>query len=146
MMEKDKKKIVSMRISETDHIKIKRIALRMKVNESDVFRFALKVALHKLSPLHDSKKSGKDVLPAFIEIGRELTSFFELDADRIDAIINDGVLIKDALIDREDIELLAMAASSAQVLLSKLKSYPRPEESPSDPIYHLREYLYEKYL
>lgn len=145
-MEKDKKKIVSMRISETDHIKIKRIAVRMKVNESDIFRFALKVALHKLSPLHDAKKKGKEILPAFIEIGRELTSFFELDADRIDAIINDGVLIKDALIDREDIELLAMTAMHEHMLLSKLKAHPRPEDAPNDPFHRLREYLYEKYL
>lgn len=145
-MEKDKKKIVSMRISETDHVKIKRIAVRMKVNESDIIRFALKVALHKLSPLHDAKKRGKEILPAFIEIGRELTSFFELDADQIDAIINDGVLIKDALIDREDIELLAMTVMHEHILLSKLKAHPRSEDSPGDTLHHLRNYLYEKYL
>jgi hypothetical protein len=145
-MEKDKKKIVSMRISETDHVKIKRIAIRMRVKESDVFRFALKVALHKLSPLHDARKNGKDVLPAFIEIGKELTKFFELDADRLDAIINDGVVVKEGLIDRQDIELLAMSANHELYMLSKLREHFQSAISPADPLYQLREYLYGKYL
>ena len=145
-MEKDKKKIVSMRISETDHAKIKRIALRMRVKEADVFRFALKVTLHKLSPLHDARKNGKEVLPAFIEIGKELTHFFELDADRIDAIINDGVIVKEGLIDRQDIELLAMSANHELYMLSKLREMFQSALSPADPLYQLREYLYGKYL
>lgn len=145
-MEKDRKKIVSMRISEADHTKIKRIASRMKVNESDVFRFALKVTLHKLSPLHDVRKNGREILPAFIEIGKELTHFFELDADRLDAIINDGVIIKEGLIERQDIELLAMTASHDLYMLSKLREQFQSELLPADPIYQLREYLYGKYL
>ncbi len=145
-MEKDKKKIVSMRISESDHVKIKRIAIRMRVKEADVFRFALKVTLHKLSPLHDIRKNGKEVLPAFIEIGKELTRFFELDADRLDAIINDGVIVKEGLIDRHDIELLAMTASHDLYILSKLREQFITELLPADPIYQLREYLYGKYL
>ncbi|MBI3560667.1 MAG: hypothetical protein HY080_02975 [Gammaproteobacteria bacterium] len=145
-MEKDRKKIISMRISEMDHAKIKRIASRMKVNDSDVFRFAIKVVLHKLTPLHDTRKNGKDVLPAFIEIGKELTHFFELDADRLDSIINDGVMIKEGLIERRDIELLAMTAGHDHYLLSKLREHFQSELSTSDPLYQLREYLYGKYL
>ena len=70
-----------MRISESDHLKIKRIANRLGVRDSDMYRYAIKTVLSKLSPLDHKNRSGSEVLPAFIECGKELSSFFNLDAE-----------------------------------------------------------------
>lgn len=144
----EKKKIISIRISDSDHEKIKRIASRIKVNESSIIRLALKVMLQRITPLHDTRKRGKDVLPAFMEFGKEMIHFFELDTERLDAIINDGVLDKDYLISRDDIELIAMAAANNdRYLLSLLREHADPESCViDDPQNQLREYLFEKYF
>ena len=78
-------------MSGSDIRKIKRLALRLGVHDSDIVRFAVKSMLARLEPLHDPEARGRSVLPVFVESGDELVRFFELDALRLDTIINDGL-------------------------------------------------------
>ncbi len=135
-----------MRISESDHLKIKRIASRLGVRDSDMYRYAIKTILTKLSPLDHKNRSGSEVLPAFIECGKELSSFFNLDAERLNSIINNGNENSAINVELHDIELIAMSALPDHFLQRKIQDLI--ETIPSNPSTDdvLSEYLYEKYL
>ena len=48
-----RKQAVSIRMSAADIRSVKRLAERLGVRDSDVIRFAVKVMLGRLAPLHD---------------------------------------------------------------------------------------------
>jgi hypothetical protein len=103
----DRKRAVSIRMSSSDIRKIKRLAERLGVRDSDVIRFAVKSVLAKLSPLDDPAVRGRNLVPVFVESGSELLRFFDLDAMRLDNIINDEAE-NERRVDHEDIQLIAM--------------------------------------
>jgi hypothetical protein len=128
--------------------KVKKLAQRLGVRDSDVIRFAVKCALSRLGPLNDPEVRGRNLVPVFVESGAELLRFFELDAARLDAIINDGA---DPLrrVEREDIALLAMTGAPepyAALMLSELNRDDRHREHPGELSDSVREYLYAKYM
>ena len=144
-------------MSGADVRKIKKLAARLGVHDSDVVRFAVKTMLARLEPLHDPEARGRSVLPVFFESGDELVRFFELDMPRLDTIINDGVETS-RRVDRDDVALIAMHATQppfAAIRLSEMYSAVngngertsavpgRPEAESMDS---LRRYLYEKYV
>ncbi len=137
---------VSFRVDKIDLDKIKAITKRMHTRESDVFRFAIKMTLDKLSLLCDENMKGVDVMPVFVDYGSDIASHFNLDSDRIEHIINYGIEDEESKVDSEDIGLLAMSAMPERYLSRKLKSLidePIEQNSVSDA---LREYLNKKYL
>ena len=141
-----KKQNVSVRMSESDLQRIKDIAQRMKVRDSDVFRFAIKNTLAKLTPLNDSQIRGKDLLPVFADCGAELTNYFDLDISRLEMIINAGVEDPQNLVDREDIELLAMVGIQEEYVYMRLKKLLQKNPDKKAVASVLREYLLEKYI
>ena len=145
-MAEDKKQNVSVRLNSTDITKIKDIAKRLHVRESDVIRFAIKATLVKLMPLHDESVNGSDLIPAFIECGAELTNYFELDANRLEDILNCGVTDPVKKVDCADIELLAMAGIKENYIYLKLKELASRQSSPMGPSALLKQHLYEKYI
>lgn len=145
-MVEDKKQNVSVRLNSTDITKIKDIAKRLHVRESDVIRFAIKATLAKLIPLHDESVNGSDLIPAFIECGAELTNYFDLDASRLEAILNQGVVDPANKVDSADIELLAMVGIKENYVYLKLKELASRQSSPMGPSALLRQHLYEKYI
>jgi hypothetical protein len=146
VMAEDKKQNVSVRLNVSDLAKIKEIAKRLQVRESDVFRFAIKATLTKLIPLHDKSVKGSDLVPAFIECGTELTSYFDLDAIRLENIFNEGIRDPAKRVDSDDIELLAMAGIKENYVYIKLKELASRQRSPMGPSALLRQHLYEKYI
>jgi len=144
-------------MSGADVRKIKKLATRLGVHDSDVVRFAVKTMLARLEPLHDPEARGRSVLPVFAESGDDLVRFFELDMPRLDTIINDGVEAG-RRVDRDDVALIAMHATQppfAAIKLSELYSNgaerPRAalhagENGSHDAVDSLRRYLYEKYV
>jgi Arc/MetJ-type ribon-helix-helix transcriptional regulator len=143
-----RKQAVSIRMNVADVRKVKRLAQRLGARDSDVIRFAVKLMLGKLAPLSDPDGRGRTLLPVFVESGAELLRFFELDAARLEAIINDGVEPLKR-VDREDIALLALSGGSqryAELRLSGLTRPDRVEPEPSEPSESLRAYLYDKYV
>ena len=145
-MIEDRKQNVSVRLNVSDLVKIKEIAKRLHVRESDVFRFAIKATLAKLIPLHDHSVKGSDLVPAFIECGAELTSYFDLDTVRLENIFNAGLDDLSKKVDSDDIELLAMAGIKENYVYMKLKELAARQCSPMGPSALLRQHLFEKYV
>jgi hypothetical protein len=131
-------------MSGADVRKIKKLASRLGVHDSDVVRFAVKTMLARLEPLHDPEARGRSVLPVFVESGDELVRFFELDMPRLDTIINDGAEIA-RRVDRDDVALIAMHATQPPFAAMKLSEMYAGEAAQVDASYSLRRYLYEKY-
>lgn len=128
--------------------KVKKLAARLGVRDSDVIRFAVKSMLAKLGPLYDSEVHGRNLVPVFVESGSELLRFFEIDAAKLETIINNGVEA-DRRVDRDDIALLALTSAQepyAALKLSELEQNERPRRGPAELLASLREYLYAKYV
>lgn len=142
----NKKQNISVRMSNADLQRIKEIAKRMQVRDSDVFRFAVKNTLAKLAPLSDVQARGKDLVPVFADSGSELTSYFELDSSRLEKIINAGVDDPEYRVAREDIKLLAMAGVQESYAYMRLNQILKKQSNFQAVSNGLREYLLDKYL
>jgi hypothetical protein len=135
-------------MNSADIRKIKRLAERIGVHDSDVIRFAIKNMLSQLGPLYDPENRGHSLVPVFVESGAELVRFFELDAMRLEAIINDGVEAGKR-VDRGDIALLALAGGGEQYAALMLTAAHHRDGHPSPPgegLSLVRRYFYDKYL
>lgn len=141
-----RKQGVSIRISTEDVEKIKRIARRLEVRDSDIIRYAIKGMLNRLSPLDVSGACGRNVLPVFIENGAELARTFGLDTTKLDRIINGDPADPGQAVSRKDIELLAMSGTADGYLRMRIREIIRPDSDSKDISAKLQEYLYEKYL
>jgi hypothetical protein len=128
--------------------KVKKLASRLGVRDSDVIRFAVKTMLARLGPLYDPEVHGRNLIPVFVESGTELLRFFDIDAARLEAIINNGVNAE-RRVDRDDIALLALTGAQepyAALKLSELEKIERPRRSAAELLESLRQYLYAKYV
>jgi hypothetical protein len=128
--------------------KVKRLASRLGVRDSDVIRFAVKNMLARLGPLYDPEVHGRNLVPVFVESGAELLRFFEIDASKLEAIINQGV-DPDRRVDRDDIALLALTGTQepyAALKLSELDRTERRRQTAAELSESLRQYLYAKYV
>jgi hypothetical protein len=135
-------------MNSTDVRKVKKVASRLGVRDSDVIRFAVKSMLAKLGPLYDPEAHGRNLVPVFVESGADLLRFFEIDAARLESIINGGVDIE-RRVDRDDIALLALTGSQepyAALKLSELDHTERRERTAAELSESLRQYLYAKYV
>ena len=99
-----RKQAVSIRMNAADVRKVKKLATRLGVRDSDVIRFAVKNMLARLGPLYDGEVHGRNLVPVFVESGAELLRFFDIDATRLEAIINNGVDVE-RRVDHDDIAL-----------------------------------------
>jgi hypothetical protein len=135
-------------MSAGDVRKVKKLATRIGARDSDVIRFAVKCMLARLGPLYDPDARGRSLVPVFVESGAELLRFFELDAVRLEAILNDGV-DAEKRIDRDDIALLALSGGQeayAALMLSGLNAQEHGRSSSGELSASLRQYLYDKYV
>jgi hypothetical protein len=156
-----RKKAVSLRLNVADIKRIKRISQRLGVRDSDVIRYAIKNLLFKLSPLSDPVVKGSSLVPLFLEGGAELVHHFDLDAQRLGSIINEGVE-GPQVVSIDDLHLIAMTGGMAEATAAANGTGTRPNggngavapvavppkvlphgERRSNP---MRRYLYDKYL
>lgn len=105
-----RKRAVSIRVSSTDVRKIKQIAERLGVRDSDVIRFAIKSMLGKMEPLHDPAMRGRSLVPMFLDSDQELFHQFDLDTVRLESILNEGVE-PESQVSREDVNLIALSGA-----------------------------------
>ena len=140
-----RKQAVSIRLSEGDLRNIKRMALRLSVRDCDIIRFAIKTMLNRIAPLCDDAIKGKNLVPVLVESGDELIRYFELDAYRLDKLINEQA-VGNTRVDRDDIALLAMSGLREQYLLMRMQSGTAVPNEPTGPVRSLRSYLYDKYV
>lgn len=144
-----RKKAVSIRLNAADVRKMKKLAQRLGVRESDVIRFAVKCMLARLGPLYDPDVRGRNLVPVFVEAGGDLLRFFELDSARLEAIVNEDVEPA-RRVDRGDLALLALTGAPepyAALMLSELSQTERSGRGDATELSSsLRQYLYDKYV
>jgi hypothetical protein len=140
-----RKQAVSIRLGESDLRNIKQIARRLGVRDSDIIRFAIKSMLQRISPLCDDGITGRNLVPVLVESGDELIRHFEVDAYRLERIINEKADENDR-VDREDIALLAMNGLREQYLLMRLNVNNGVPTETGVREHSLRAYLYDKYV
>jgi hypothetical protein len=143
-----RKQAVSIRMNAGDVRKVKKLAARLGVRDSDIIRFAVKNMLGRLGPLYDSEVHGRNLVPVFVESGVDLLRFFDIDALKLESIINNGVEAE-RRVDRDDIALLALTGAQepyAALKLSELNRSERRRQSPAELSESLRQYLYAKYV
>ncbi len=140
-----RKQAVSIRLGESDIRNIKRIANRLGVRDSDIIRFAIKSTLNRIAPLCDQAIRGRNLVPVLVESGDELIRYFELDAFRLESIINEQVE-QGRQVDRDDIALLAMSGLREEYLAMRLKDGDGAAGSATRHAHSLRGYLYDKYV
>ena len=145
-----RKQAISLRLSTGDIRRIKRLAQRLDVRDSDVVRFAIKTMFQRLGPLTDPNSKGRALVPVFVESGAEIVRHFDLDSAQLDAIINDGVDAREQ-VDTDDIQLMAMFGAQktyARLSLRRLNEGGSAAggESGEDSLGEsLRRLLYKKY-
>ena len=147
-MIESRKQAVSIRMNAADVRKVKKLAQRLGVRDSDVIRFAVKCMLGRLGPLYDPDARGRNLVPVFVESGAELLRFFELDATRLETIINEGV-DTGRRVDRDDIALLALTGAQepyAALMLRELNRDDGARSRVAELSESLRVYLYDKYV
>jgi len=140
-----RKQAVSIRLGEGDVRNIKRMAQRLGVRDSDIIRYAIKSMLTRISPLCDEAIRGRNLVPVLVESGDELIRYFELDAYRLDSIINERAE-GESRVDRDDIALLAMSGLREQYLVMRMKEGNVVPVEAVAPGRSLRNYLYDKYV
>ena len=144
-MVEQRKQAVSIRLGESDLRNIKRMAKRLGVRDSDIIRFAIKSTLNRIAPLGDPGIRGRNLVPVLVESGDELIRYFELDAYRLDSIINERVETG-RQVERDDIALIAMSGLREEYLAMRLTD---GNAAPADAAlqgHSLRGYLYDKYV
>lgn len=145
-MDESKKPLVSLRLCHADLERIEKIARRLRVRESEIIRFALRLTFAKLAPLLDENARGRDLIPIFVECGPELTCHFDLDPRTLDAIVNGALDDPRKRVDGEDIELISRLHIPGFHAHTKLKGLPKPDAGRRNFTDALRHYLYEKYV
>jgi hypothetical protein len=140
-----RKQAVSIRLGESDIRNIKRIAKRLGVRDSDIIRFAIKSTLNRIAPLCDPGIRGRNLVPVLVESGDELIRYFELDAFRLEKIINEDVG-EGRHVDPDDIALLAMSGLREEYLVMRMSDGAAHPADMAAQGRSLRRYLYDKYV
>jgi hypothetical protein len=140
----NRKQAVSIRLGRGDIRKVKKLAARLGVRDSDIIRFALKWVLNRLAPLCDPEVRGRNLVPVFVEAGSDLIPHFDLDAYRLESVINDGT-DADSRVAHDDVVLLAMSGTQQPYLKLRLGAV-NGNGSGNGVASTLRDYLYEKYV
>jgi hypothetical protein len=140
-----RKQAVSIRLGESDIRNIKRIARRLGVRDSDIIRFAIKSTLSRIAPLCDPGIKGRNLVPVLVESGDEMIRYFELDAFRLEGIINEQVE-EGSQVERDDIALLAMSGLREEYLVMRFKAAAGAGNDAALPTRSLPRYLYDKYV
>jgi hypothetical protein len=138
------KKNISVRLGVADLRRVKEIALRLGVKESEIFRYAVKALSTRLLPLLNRQLSGVPMLVALLESGEEMLSYFEFDAPHLDRLINGGIG-EEGQVAHEDIEMLAIGIINADYLASRISEKLAAHVEPAMAFEALRTYLFQKY-
>ena len=142
---------ISLRLSDAEKSKLKLVAERLDVRETDILRYAIEATLSRLGSLLDPDVGGVDLLPVFVETGSEMLRYFSIDSAQLESIVNAGVEEPDKRVEAKDLALLASASRNDPVAAVHLRamfhtSDHAEEESVAVLQQRFRDYLYQKYL
>ena len=148
-MQGNRKQAVSIRLGTADVRKMKQLAERLGVRDSDVIRFALKSTLNRLGGLCDPEIRGANLIPAIVEAGPDFIRYFDLDAVRLDAILNAGAEPA-RRVSHDDVALVSLAGSQPEYAMLRLNrpgaNGVRTVTGRQASVDALRQHLYDKYV
>ena len=125
------------------------IAGSIGVRDSDVIRFALKSTLNRLGGLCDPEIRGANLIPAIVEAGPDFIRYFDLDAVRLDAILNAGAEPA-RRVSHDDVALVSLAGSQPEYAMLRLNrpgaNGVRSVAGRQASVDALRQHLYDKYV
>lgn len=136
---------ISVRLRGSDIDKIKSIARRLDVSDSEIFRFGIRLALARLLPLLDDQACGFRVLPVFVENDAELVRHFDMDAMHLDRVINEHCNDPDTQVDPADLNLLTLHGLPSDYLRLRVQELTGEPVDNAAVWKALRTYLYRKY-
>jgi len=139
------KKNISVRLGVADLRRVKEIANRLDVRESEIFRYAVKSLSTRLLPLLNRQLCGVSMLVALLESGEELLRYFEFDTQQLYKLINVGVAEGQRRVDMEDIEMLAIAVINPDYLATQVSERIGYGVDPMLAFEALKQYLFGKY-
>jgi hypothetical protein len=154
MAKTERKQAVSLRLSGNDLRKLKVVSERLGVSDSDVLRYALTTTLNRIGPLCDPGTRGADLIPALVASGPDFIRHFDLDAARLESIINAGAP-NERVVAREDLVALCFAAANPEFSWSKVGrpisldvggDALRTVTGSPQAIQSLRHHLFDKYV
>ncbi len=138
------KKNISVRLGVADLRRVKEIALRLDVKESEIFRYAVKALSTRLMPLLNRQLSGVPMLVALLESGEEMLGYFEFDVPHLERLIN-GSIDHLAVVEHEDIEMLAIGIINPDYLAARISEKLNASIEPALAFDALQNYLFRKY-
>lgn len=142
----DAKRSVSFRMYTSDYGRLRCMSSELRVGESVVFRFLLRVALEKCAPLYDRNASAEQRLELFADLGPEFATYFNFDVDELKSIFQPSGRQSQLEIDDEDLDLVAgfgISRSLVRQRIEKIIDRETADESLHDV---LKAYLVQKYL
>jgi hypothetical protein len=143
----DRKQIVSMRLGAAELRKVKALARRLRVRESDIYRLAVRSLTRRLASLCDETLAGAELMPVLLTgLGRELIQQFELDARRLDGIVNAGVSDPATEVPWDDLELLALLALPESHAVGRFRRLTGQTPQPGGLTAYVDSQLRERYL
>lgn len=142
----DAKRSVSFRMYTSDYGRLRCMSNELRVGDSAVFRFLLRVALEKCAPLYDRNASATQRLELLAELGPEFATYFGFDVDELKAVFQCSDQHGRALIDDEDFDLVAAFGISRSLVRKRIEKIIGRDTSDEDLHDVLRRYLVEKYL
>jgi hypothetical protein len=140
---KDRKHIVSLRLTHDDRESIQLIASRLLVKESYIYRFAINQLLARLEKLLDTSNRGIRLLPLFLDLREELNYNLGFKKTQLYNIINFKVLSPENRVSMDDVELLILPNHAIRSRLAKI--HPVPETNIGTEVW-LKLYFEEKYF
>jgi len=136
---------ISVRLRGSDIDKIKSIAKRLDVSDSEIFRFGMRLALSRLLPLLDKEACGFRVLPVFVDNDGELVKQFDMDANHLNRVINEHCNDPESRVDQTDLNLLTLHGLPSDYLRLRMQELTGEALDGASVWKELRNYLYGKY-
>jgi len=142
----DAKRSVSFRMYTSDYGRLRCMSNELRVGDSAVFRFLLRVALEKCAPLYDRNASPAQRLELLADLGPEFATYFNFDVDELKAVFQRADHHGQVVIDDEDFDLVAAFGISRSLVRKRIEKLVGRETSDENLHDVLRDYLVEKYL
>ncbi len=118
-IEDNAKRSVSIRINTSDYGRMKRLARRLRVRESVMFRYVMKAGLAELQPLLGALDDRRRALTLLAHLGPDLVHQFNLDTSRLRAVLERAPL-GPRVIGDEELDLVVLAARAPAEALHRL--------------------------
>lgn len=135
---------VSVRLRSSDIRKIKCIARRLGVSDSEIFRFGIRLIFSKMVPLLDENACGYRILPLFLDNDAELIRQFDMDITQLERIINFNCELN-LRVESEDLNLLSLHNAQSDYLRARIEELSGEEVASNQVWDDLGKYLNRKY-